>query len=367
MIFRVDRETLVPVLVKVGGIVEKRQTLPILGNILISVRDDFIQVTGTDLEIEIRAQSNLTVEHSGEITLPARKLIDICKALPEGAEISLKVQDERAFLVAGKSRFVLSTLPANDFPVMEKSPKTQSIDIEKRMLRRLLEKTAFAMGHQDVRYYLNGLLLDLKPDKLLAVAIDGHRLAKVEEEVSLGISEEIRIILPRKTVLELGRLLGGDVDGSVRVDISDRMFQATMEDVLLTSKLIDGHYPDYDQVIPPVSERIAYVNRNMLKQALVRTAILSNEKYQGVRFSLSQGELKLQAQNPEKEEAEEELEVVYSQQPVVVGFNVRYLLDVLDVLEESEVEVGFGDSDGSVTLRGKGRENEIFVVMPMKL
>jgi len=370
MKIRVNQETLMPVLTKVGGVVERRQTLPILGNLLISAEDDFLQFTGTDLEIEVHAKSSSTVEQSGKTTLPARKLIEICRALPEGTEISLKVEKDRASLVAGRSRFTLSTLPAGDFPVMERNEEMQRIDIEQQTLKHLFEKTAFAMAHQDVRYYLNGLLLELKPDRLVAVATDGHRLAKVEEILPLGVSEEgMQIILPRKTVLELNRLLGGggDADAGVQIEISEKIFRAVIGDVLVTSKLVDGRYPDYDRVVPPVPERIAYVDRDTLKQALFRTSILSNEKYRGVRFSLDQGELKLQTQNPEKEEAEEELEITYSQEPMVIGFNVGYLIDVLNVLEEEEVEIGFKDSDGSVILRNKGREKETFVVMPMRL
>jgi len=364
---QISRETLVPILLKVGGVVERRQTLPILGNILISAKDDFVQVIGTDLEIEVCAKSTSKVEQPGEITLPARKFSDICKALPEETEIALKVENDRAFLIAGRSRFMLSTLPANDFPTMEKSEGMQSIDIDQNTLKYLFEKTAFAMAHQDVRYYLNGLFLDVKPDGLTAVATDGHRLAKVEEVLSLDIDEEIQIILPRKTVSEMSRLLGNNVDEKIRIEISEKMFQATLGDVLVASKLVDGRYPDYDRVVPPTPERTAYVDRDTLKQALFRTSILSNEKYRGVRFSLDQGELKLQAQNPEKEEAEEELEITYSQEPTVIGFNVSYLMDILNVLEEDEVEIGFKDSDDSVILRNKGKEKETFVVMPMRL
>jgi len=262
----------------------------------------------------------------------------------------------------------LSTLPASNFPIMERNEGMQSVDVEQQMLKHLFAKTAFAMAHQDVRYYLNGLLLELKPDRLVAVATDGHRLAKVEEMLPLGVEEEMQIILPRKTVLELNRLLGGgDESARVQIEISEKLFRAVIGDTLVTSKLVDGRYPDYDRVVPPTPERIAYVDRDTLKQALSRTSILSNEKYRGVRFSLDQGELKLQAQNPEKEEAEEELEITYSQELTVIGFNVGYLMDVLNVLEENEVEIGFKDSDGSVILRNKGEEKETFVVMPMRL
>jgi DNA polymerase-3 subunit beta len=368
MHIRANRETLNAMLSRVGGVVERRQTLPILANLLLTTNEGYVQVTGTDLEMEVRARTTANVLEPGEITLPARKLIDICRALPGGVEISLKVERDRASLVAGRSRFLLSTLPAKDFPTMENHTSIDSIDLEQRTLKYLLEKTAFAMANQDVRYYLNGLLLEVKRDRLRTVATDGHRLAKVEEEVALGIAEEIQVILPRKTVLELNKLLGtGEGGGMVRIEISEKAFRAYMDDVVVTSKLVDGRYPDYGKVIPPISDRVAYADRETLKEALSRTAILSNEKFRGVRLSLDKGQLTLQAHNPEQEEAEEELEVTYTEEPMEMGFNVGYLVDVLNVLDEEEVEIGFRGTDSSVILRNKGKEQETFVVMPMML
>lgn len=355
-----------PALSKVGGVVERRQTLPILGNFLLSASDDSIEITGTDLEVEIRARSAATIERSGDATLPARKLIDICRALPEGVEIVLKVENERATLVAGRSRFTLSTLPASDFPAMETGAGAERIELKAKTLKYLLEKTAFAMALQDVRYYLNGLLVEVKPDRIVTVATDGHRLAKVEAELQLGIAQESQIILPRKTVIELTRLLGGDSD-SVTIDISDKLFRTFVNDSVLTSKLVDGRYPDYDRVIPRVCERVAYVDKEALRQALVRTSILSNEKYRGVRLSLDTGQLRLQTHNPEQEEAEEEIELEYAQEPTVIGFNVGYLTDVLNVLDGEEVELGFTDSNSSALLRSRAKDKETFVVMPMRL
>jgi len=368
MKIHVNRETLVPILTKVGGVVERRQTLPILGNLLVLAQDDSIRITGTDLEIEVCAKLTSQVEQPGATTLPARKFVEICRALPEGTDLSLKVENNRVSLVAERSRFTLSTLPANDFPTMDGNEEMRTLRIDQKTLRRLFEKTAFAMANQDVRYYLNGLLLELKPDSLVAVATDGHRLAKMEEKLSLNIDETAQVILPRKTVLEMIRLLGNDEGKEVQLDISEKTFRAAIgDDVLVTSKLVDGRYPNYDQVIPPAPEYIAYLDRDSLKQALFRASILLNEKYRGVRFDLDQGRLKLQAQNPEQEEAEEDLEVTYFQEPMVIGLNVSYLVDVLSVLEEDTVEIGFKDSDSSVILRNKDKEMEIFVVMPMML
>ena len=366
MFIRTNRETLLPLLAKVGGVVERRQTLPILGNFLVSASDGAVQFTGTDLEVEIRATASVTVESGGEATLPARKFMDICRALPDNVDISLKVENERASLVAGRSRFTLSTLPANDFPMMDRNAGIESIEISPETLKNSLEKTAFAMANQDVRYYLNGLLLEFKPNRLITVATDGHRLAKIEVELDVGIGGEMQIILPRKTVLELNRLLNAHTE-TVRIDISDKLFRTYVDDTVIASKLVDGRFPDYGRVIPPSTDRVAYADRDSLRQALLRTSILSNEKYRGVRLSLESGVLKLLAHNPEQEEAEEEIELEYAQEPTVIGFNVGYLLDVLGVLEEDEVELGFTDSNSSAVLRNRGRAEQTFVVMPMRL
>ena len=361
-----SRERLIPALKKVGGVVERRQTLPILGNLLINASADSVLLTGTDLEVEIRVEVAAKVEEQGDITLPARKFIDICRAVPEGAEISLKTQGQRASITAGRSRFSLSTLPASDFPLMESDAGEESIEIDQGTLKELLEKTGFAMAHQDVRYYLNGLLLKVAPRGITAVATDGHRMAKVEQDLELPLAEEVQVILPRKTVLELGRLLEFSEE-TVRIDLSERMLRVVVGDSLLTSKLVDGRYPDYQRVIPILADKVATVDREGLRQSLLRTSILSSEKYKGIRLGFQQDRLTLQAHNPEQEEAEEEMEIEYGQEPTAIGFNVGYLIDVLGVVDEERVEFRFTDSGSSALLRGSGREDQTFVVMPMRL
>ncbi len=366
MYIRANRDALIRVLNKVGGVVERRHTLPILGNLLISAGDSSVQVTGTDLEVEIRARLSADIEQAGETTLPARKFIDICRAIPDGADIAVKVERERAVISSGRSRFTLSTLPAADFPLMDGKTGDQRLEIKQGRLKRLFDKTGFAMAHQDVRYYLNGLLLEVRADRLLAVATDGHRLAKLEEEVSVDVEGTLQLIIPRKTVLEFNRLLGSG-DESVRIDLTERMFRAYLDDTILTSKLVDGRFPDYERVIPHASGKTAVVDRDAFRQALLRTSILSNEKYKGVRLSFGEGQLALQAHNPEQEEAEEELELEYGDEPTAVGFNVGYLLDVLGVLEKDKVEIEFTDSNSSAVLRSREDDRETYVVMPMRL
>lgn len=366
MYIRTTREKLLPVMNKVSGVVERRQTLPILGNLLFVVREQSVDVTATDLEIEIKDRLSATVEESGEVTVPARKFMDICRALPDGSDVSIRIQKERALVTSGRSRFALSTLPGRDFPVMDGCSGEDNLSIDQSRFSYLMEKTSFAMANQDVRYYLNGLLLEVHSDRLIAVATDGHRLAKVEVEIETGVGKDLKIILPRKTVLELNRLLVGGQE-NVDINISEKTFRATIGNTVLTSKLVDGRYPEYERVIPMAADKTALADKESLRQSLLRTSILSNEKYRGVRLNFEAGQLSLLAHNPEQEEAEEELEIKYEQDPTAIGFNVSYLLDVLNVLEGNIVEISFSDSNGSAVLRNPGQDKETFVVMPMRL
>ncbi len=366
MHFRTQRERLIHALTKVAGVVEKRQTLPILGNIFILADDNTLTITGTDREVEIRTRLIASVLEPGNITVPGRKFMDICRALPDDAEISFRLQNQRAAITAGKSRFNLSTLPAEDFPLLEHTSGEVSIELEQGTCRELLEKNSFAMANQDVRYYLNGLFIKAEAHGITAVATDGHRLARIIETVDLPLSESVQLIIPRKTVLELGRLLDSGND-PVRFDFSSRSFRAVIGDTLLTSKLVDGRYPEYERVIPLMADKIARMDRDSLRQSLLRTSILSNEKFKGIRLSLAANELILQAHNPEQEEAEEHMEIDYGDEPITIGFNVGYLLDILNVVAESVIEMHFGESNSSVLLRGSGREDQTYVVMPMLL
>ncbi len=369
----VDRSVLLSALSLVGGVVERRQTLPILGNLLLDAEDGLLRLKGTDLEIEINSAAVCDVEEAGTMTLPARKLIDICRSLPEGTQVQIKAQAERATLVSGRSRFTLSTLPAADFPSMEVPPAEVSLSVEREVLQRMLEKTSFAMAQQDVRYYLNGVLLELSAERVVAVATDGHRLAKAVAVVGDGKEEELglnaeprQVIVPAKTVLELKRLLGSAPE-EVRVELSERTLRVDLGKTQVVSKLVEGQYPDYNRVIPAELERLATIDRDRLKSALQRTAILSNEKYKGVRVTFESGRLSLQTQNPEKEEAEDEIEIEYSGESVAVGFNVAYVLDVLSAVDVSHVQVRFRDAESSAVWQGVSAEDEVFVIMPMRL
>jgi DNA polymerase-3 subunit beta len=361
-----NREVLLAPLQAVIGVVERRQTMPILANMLIVARKGVVSVTATDLEVELVASTEVDVEEEGEITLPGRKLLDICKALPEGAKVSLSVLADKATIRSGKSRFTLSTLPAAEFPTIEEMNIQQKLTIPQEAIRGLLQKTHFSMAQQDVRYYLNGLLLEVEDKTLRAVATDGHRLALSEVNFdSDGSKKGLQVIVPRKGVLELQRLLGSDAD--VLLSIGSNHIRVELDGIRFTSKLIDGRFPEYGRVIPQGASQIMVADRGALRAAMQRTAILSNEKYRGIRLELRQGLLTMQAHNPEQEEAEEEVEVNYEGGDIEIGFNVNYLLDALGAVEGDEVQVTLGDSNSSCVISEAGGGRSKYVVMPMRL
>lgn len=363
----VDRERILPVLTRGAAVVEKRQTLPILANFLIRAEEGRFEVVSTDLEMEVRGECEAQVTEVGETTVPARKLLDIVRNLPERAEIRLKVFGERCTLVSGRGRFTLGTLSAADFPLMQAESDGLILEVEEGGFRRLLEKTWFAMAQQDVRYYLNGLLLEFHRDGIRAVATDGHRLSMFDLDSALGLGEERRsVIVPYKAVMELRRLFGF-VAKPVRIVIGDRTIRFEAGEYVTVSKLIDGRFPDYGHVIGVDHPCRAVLDKDRLRGALVRTSVLSNEKYKGVRMEFEKDVVRLQAHNPEQEEGVEEVDATLEGEGATLGFNVAYLSDVLGAAEGSVVEVRFNDGDSSSVWRGEGAENETFVVMPMRL
>ena len=364
MKFTAEREHILAALQAAIGVVERRQTMPILANVLLSAKDNRLSVTATDLEVELVAGADIKSGSDGAITVPGRKLLDICRSLPDGARITVAQEGERLQLKAGKSRFTLSTLPAAEFPVIDEMNVQQTLDIPQADLKRLLDKTHFSMAQQDVRYYLNGMLLETDGKMLRSVATDGHRLALCEMElVSKGKGQQI--IVPRKGVLELQRLLGAE--GIVSLTIGSNHIRAQIGDIRFTSKLIDGRFPEYSRVIPANPPRLVQADRDMLRSALQRTAILSNEKYRGIRLAMKGNSMTLQAHNPEQEEAEEEIEVQYDGDDLEVGFNVNYLLDAIAAIEGSEVEIGLTDANSSCLIRAPDNSSSRYVVMPMRL
>jgi DNA polymerase-3 subunit beta len=358
------REDLLAPLQSVIGVVERRQTMPVLANVLLSARDNRLAITGTDLEVELVAATKVGLEQPGDITVPGRKLVDIFRALPDGVNVTLSTEGERVVIRAGRSRFTLSTVPAAEFPVIEEINAAQTVSLPQGEFRRLIDKTHFSMAQQDVRYYLNGLLLETQESVLRAVATDGHRLALCEMALP-SPGKAGQVIVPRKGVLELQRILG--TEGNVELAIGTNHVRAQIGDIRFTSKLIDGRFPEYGRVIPSSPGKRVLADRELLRQSLQRTAILSNEKYRGIRLAVRTDLLVIQAHNPEQEEAEDQVEVVYAGDEVEIGFNVNYLLDALGAIEGDKVEIGLSDSNSSCLIHAPGLTQTRYVVMPMRL
>ncbi|MCH8136517.1 MAG: DNA polymerase III subunit beta [Proteobacteria bacterium] len=362
----VGREALLKPLQIVIGVVERRQTMPILANVLLVVQDGQLSITATDLEVELVASVEVEVETAGEVTVPGRKLLDICRALPENAPISISQSGEKVMLRSGRSKFTLTTLPAAEFPTVEDIHADEALELPQRVIQRLLEKTHFSMAQQDVRYYLNGLLIETGSKYLRAVATDGHRLALCQVALEEGKSlPEKQVIMPRKGVLELQRLLSGV--GVLTLELGTNHIRIQLDGVRFTSKLIDGRFPEYDRVIPKDTSNELVADRALLKGALLRTSILSNEKYRGIRLLIREGTMFLQAHNPEQEEAEDELEIEYSGEEIEIGFNVTYLLDALGAIDSEQVTLSVLDGNSSCLLREPGNDDCKYVVMPMRL
>ena len=359
------REVLLKPLQAVIGVVERRQTMPILSNVLLVAKSGRLSITATDLEVELVASADMDVESGGEITVSGRKLLDICRALPEGADISINASGEKLFIRSGRSKFSLATLPAAEFPTVEDIRAGQTITVPQELLARLIEKTHFSMAQQDVRYYLNGMLLETGGQHLRAVATDGHRLALSQAELDGPALDEQQVIVPRKGVLELQRLMGGD--GNLDIELGSNHVRIQLDGIRFTSKLIDGRFPEYERVIPQESSNQMTADRALFKGALQRTAILSNEKYRGIRLIIRDNGVVLQAHNPEQEEAEEELEVGYAGENIEIGFNVNYLLDAIGAVDGDEITLSVQDSNSSCLIRGPGANDCKFVVMPMRL
>lgn len=361
-----DRENLLEPLQQIAGVVERRQTLPILANILINAGTHGLQMTSTDLEVELKTKASANCEGEADFTVPARKLLDITKALPEGAIINLDIDGDKAKLQSGRSRFSLGVLPAQDYPVIEPTPSNIKLTLHEGLFKRLIEKTQFAMAQQDVRYYLNGMLLEIQNGDIRTVSTDGHRLAMSQKKGVVSDEVSTQVILPRKAVIELGRLLK-DRDEEIKIELSSSYIKVMLEDAVFTSKLIDGRFPEYQRVMPTGSDKEVEAEKATLRQSLSRASILSNEKYRGIRFSVSSKLLQLQAHNPEQEEAEEELEVGYEGDELKIGFNVGYLIDAISAIDEEQVIIELKDSNSSALIYGKGNDESKYVIMPMRI
>ena len=365
MKFSIAREALLAPIAQVVNVVERRQTLPVLANFLLEAVEDGLRITGTDMEVELIARAKAEVAQTGSITVPARKLVDICRALPEGVKINVQLNQDKLALHAGRSRFTLATLPASEIPASDQAESLQTYQIPQGRLRWLMEKTSFAMAHQDVRHYLNGLMLEFRDGAVRAVATDGHRLAL--SEIAADVSGELRsLIVPRKGVMELNRVLE-DSEEPLNVIVGQGFLRVDRDRMVLTTKLIDGRFPDYEAVIPMATDQSLVANRGAFVDALHRAAILSNEKYRGVRLEMTPGLLRIVAHNPQQEEATDEIEAEHTYETLKVGFNVNYLLDALGSIDGDTVRLALRDANSSCLVTATDNDAVRQVVMPLKL
>jgi len=367
LLIEADRDALLKPLQAVTGVVERRHTLPILSNVLIERSENHLSFLATDLELQITTYTPCKEAQAGfSLTVSAKKLLDICRALPANTPIKLEGQDSRLQIKAGKSRFNLQTLPAADFPKITPTVDFKStIRISQKLLKHCLNLVQFAMAQQDIRYYLNGLLLVVDSEGLKVVATDGHRLSLASAPLE-GTHEPMEVILPRKAIIELVKLLG-DNDDEVTIDLAQNQVKFAFADITLVSKVVDGKFPDFTRVIPADYQKVFLIPRVTLLQALQRAAILSNEKFRGVRLVLTQDNLSIICNNNEQEEAQEEVDISYEGGALDVGFNVTYLLDVLNNLESEQVSCAFGDANSSMLITIPGNVGFKYVVMPMRI
>lgn len=368
MKFAVQREALLKPLQFAAGVVEKRQTMPILSNVLLDVQNDCVTITGSDLEVELigRCDQNITITEPGKITVPGRKFFDICKSLPAEATIEVELNNTQLRVKSGRSQFSLSTMPPDEYPALEHADSTNDFKLSQRDIKLLAQRTHFAMAQQDVRYYLNGMLLEITGNHIRTVATDGHRLA-INTIKKPHDNLNISALIPRKAVLELMHLLD-DTETELNISISPNHIRANNEEFTFTSKLLEGNYPSYERVLPQNGDKIICMEKDHLKSSLFRASILSNEKYRGIRVELDTDVMRLQANNPEQEEAYEEVSIVYPHDAMEFGFNVDYLIDVLNTLTDSSVKMVFTNSDHGVLIEETiGDCDSLFLVMPMRL
>ncbi len=367
MHFTIERDKLLKPLQQVAGVVERRQTLPVLSNVLIVVEGDVLSLTGTDMEIELVARIPLESSFdSAEITVPAKKLLDICKSLPDESAIDFTTDEQKLILKCGRSRFSLATLPSNEFPNLDETTGEISFSINQGYLKSVIDRTGFAMAQQDVRFYLNGMLFEVSTNLLRAVATDGHRLAMCNAEIQVELDSPKQAIVPRKGVLELSKLFA-DMDTDVAVALSTNHIRVESSELRFTSKLVDGKFPDYERVLPKNSDKTILSEKSEMKQCFQRVSILSNEKYRGVRLRFTDNNLTTVANNPEQEEAEETINIDYQGAELEIGFNVNYLLDVLNVIRSDKVKIELADSNSSALITDSEDDSASYVVMPMRL
>ncbi|MGR8933880.1 MAG: DNA polymerase III subunit beta [Gammaproteobacteria bacterium] len=366
MKFIINREQLLTPLQQIVSVIEKRQTMPILANLLLNIIANRITLTGTDLEVQLVAHIGVDTQEEGAITVPARKLLDICRLLPAQADIKFEMQGDKIKVTSGRGKYMLSTLPADDYPEFVETPMECEFSLRSGQLKKALDKTLFAMGNQDVRYYLNGLLLHLSNSQLKLVASDGHRLALYEDQLDVPSGQEMRVIVPRKGIVELNRLLDAS-DQPLTVQLSNNNVRIFNADLTFSAKLIDAKYPDFSKVMKQAFFDPLLVEKAGFKDALTRVAILSNEKFRGVTLDIHDNNVKVSTHNPEHEEAEEYLPVDYPGNPLNIAFNVQYLLDAVGNLDSEQAKLTIANNCSCCFIDEPDPCNYRYVVMPMRL
>ena len=367
MNIQINKETLLSALTHVCGVVEKRQTLPILGNVYIETNDNQLTLVGSDLETEITTTINNVIAVNGKTTVSARKLFDICRSLKQDATISIVIENNKMVLTSDRSRFSLQTLPSSEYPILETSNNDFNFSIKQSDFASLLESTAYAMAQQDVRYFLNGLLIEVGNGSINVVSTDGHRLAK--NDISYPeLSNEIKqSIVPRKAIQEISKFLNVDSDKLIHVGINNSHLSIKSEGYQFISKLIDGRYPEYQKVIPNNLDKKIIINKVLFSEMLSRTAILSNEKFRGISIKFISGSLIVTSRNPDHEEANDEMSITYEGEEVEIGFNVNYLLDAVKSCNSEDIIFEFKDSSSSGIIKEAEDSNKIALIMPMRI
>ncbi|MEO1896099.1 MAG: DNA polymerase III subunit beta [Methylococcales bacterium] len=366
MKLNINKEDLLEPLQKVFGVIERRQTLPILSNVYFSFNNGNLKLTGTDLEVQVSSESSIVSEGSFKVTIPARKLLDICRSLPDEAKLKLTFDQNTLVINSGKSRFTLRTLSSDEYPLFDESNYVNDINIDKDVLSKALSKTIFCMAQQDVRYYLNGLMMEVVDGELQTVASDGHRLALAKNSLGESTQSIAQVIVPRKAAQELLRLIEKH-EGAIQIKVAKNSIKFTLADAQLNAKLIDGRFPDFKNVVPDDSKHSFKINKQSFKSALSRVSILSNEKYKGIRLDLSNQLMTINANNPEQDEAVEEVVIDYNSDEMSMGFNSSYLMDALNAIDSDDVLVSFTDTNSSCLLENPSDKSSRFVIMPMRI
>lgn len=366
MKFIINKDTLLIPLQQIVSVIEKRQTMPILSNVLLVVENDQLTLTGTDLEIQLIAKIHIEHATSGAVTVPARKFLDLCRLLPNGVEIKIEQQDDKIKILSSRSRFLLSCLPAENYPEFSESGFDDSFIINAGKFKKALDKTIFCMANQDVRYYLNGLLLNISNTKIKLVASDGHRLSIYEDQLEIGTGFESRIIIPRKGVMELSRLLD-DSEAELKIEFSNNNIRIAVKNLIFSAKLVDSKYPDFGKVFQQDFFTPIQIQKQPLKDALTRVAVLANEKFRGVTLDFTPDSLRISTHNPEHDEAEEELFIDYAGEPLSISFNAQYLLDAVSNLDSELAVLTIASNASSCFIDEPNELLYKFIVMPMKL